>query len=154
MVSWEACFFAAVWKWSSIPVRFICPILMRQVRYRLCWAFCIYPVSLVFLVGSLHSAWPSPPFCPSHLLLDLEAYWTLRIIFFLLVGHLSVHSKEAADWVHDTALQEDVFLCFYNKFQCYRQQTGLLYKSRHTCTGSRAQTPNPSSLKHKGSSHA
>lgn len=58
--------------------------------------------------------------------------------------------------VYGSALQEDVFLCFYNKSLCCRQQTRLLYKSRHTWihTGSWAQTPNPSSLKHKDNSHA
>lgn len=131
---------------------------MRQFRYILCWAFCIYPVSLLFLVGSLYSACPSPPLLV--LLILLFFYWTLRLIvpweFFSssLWAICQSTPRKLLSELHDSALQEEVFLCFYNQCQCYRQQTGLLYKSGHTWTGSWAQTSNPSSVKHKDSSHA
>lgn len=53
--------FAAVWKQRSIPLRFIYPTPMRQVRYMFCWAFCKYPCCLLFLAGSLPADCASLP---------------------------------------------------------------------------------------------
>lgn len=62
--------FAAVWKMRSVLFRFIYLTPMRQVRYMLRWAFCIYACFLLFLAGSLPTACASPstlsfPSCPS-----------------------------------------------------------------------------------------
>lgn len=98
-------------------------------------------------------------FSPSSVLpISLFFYPILRLrsLFLSLWAIFQSSLMQPLTEVCDSALQEDIFLCFYNKSLCCRQQAPLPYKSRHTWihTGSWAQTPNPSSLKHKDNSHA
>ena len=129
---------------------------MWQVRYMWCWAFCI--ISLLPLISC---RFPSHCLCfsPNSVLPILRFFHStlrLRSLFPSLWAICQSSLMQPLTEAYNSVLQEDIFLCFYNRSLCCRQQTRLLYKSRHTWihTGSWAQTPNPSSLKHKDNSHA